>query len=343
MEKTEIKEIGEFGLIDRIGKNFTKPVNKETYKGIGDDAAVLDYACNNNHLVLTQDLLTEAIHFDLTFTPLQHLGYKAVAVNISDIAAMNAIPKQITIGLALSSKITLEAVDVFYEGVQAACYDYAIDLCGGDITSSAAGLFISVSAMGANTADKITYRSGAKPDDIICVTGDLGAAFLGLQVLEQEKKEFETNPDMQPQLESKNYIVGRQLKPRARMDIVHELHELDIVPTSMIDVSDGLASEILHICKNSDTGAAIYEEKLPIASQAYETAETFELNPTTCILNGGEDYELLFTIDQKDFEKVKNHDDITAIGHILENQQQKQLITSEENAIDLKAQGWTHF
>lgn len=340
-KRSEISQLGEFGLIDRISKQF-QPSNKSTLLGIGDDAAVI--AAGEESILLCTDMLTEGVHFDLSYTPLQHLGYKAVVVNVSDIAAMNGRPEQIVISLGLSNRFSVEAIDTFYDGVKAACNNYNLDLVGGDTTSSASGLVISIAALGRVKKDKVTYRSGAKVNDIICATGDLGGAYMGLQILERNKQEFLTNPEMKPQLENFEYMVGRQLKPEARMDIVYELAELGIVPTSMIDISDGLASELLHISKNSKVGIKIFEDKIPIDTKVYETA-AIELNidPVTCALNGGEDYELLFTIRQEDFEKIKNHPDIHFIGHVHDNAQQNLLVSKQGTIIPITAQGWNHF
>ncbi|MFT6866202.1 MAG: thiamine-monophosphate kinase [Cyclobacteriaceae bacterium] len=339
-KRTEIGEVGEFGLIDRLAANV-KVYNKETIKGIGDDTAVFD---NGNDLTLiTTDLLLEGVHFDLSYAPLQHLGYKAVAVNVSDIAAMNGIPKQITVSLGLSNRFSVEAVESLYEGINAACEAFNVDLVGGDTTSSQSGLVISITAIGTCTKELITYRNGAQNKDILCVTGDLGGAYIGLQVLSREKQEFVANPNMQPKLDNYPYVVGRQLIPKARMDVIHELKELGVKPTSMIDVSDGLASDLFHICKQSGLGVAVYEDKLPIDKETYETAAEFSIDPNTCVMNGGEDYELLFTIPQSDFEKVKNHPDIHVIGYMQEAEKGKVMVTRNNNVIDLKAQGWKHF
>lgn len=338
--RTEIKKLGEFGLIDQISEKFVNN-NSNTVKGIGDDAAVIDMG--THYQLISTDMLVEGIHFDLSYFPLHHLGYKSVAVNVSDIAAMNGIAEQITVSLALSNRFSLEAIHAFYDGVKAACEAYNVDLVGGDTTASKSGLVISVTAIGKVEKGKVAYRSGAKLNDIICVTGDLGAAYMGLQVLEREKQVFLENPDMQPQLDKYTYIVGRQLKPEARMDLVHELLDLNIVPTSMIDISDGLASELHHIANQSGVGLNIHEDKLPFATAMQETAIEFKLDPNTAILNGGEDYELLFTISQDDFEKVKKHPDIHFIGYINEKSNGLNLITTNGNPIPLKAQGWNHF
>jgi thiamine-monophosphate kinase len=340
-KRTEISELGEFGLIERISKFFT-PQLSTSIKGIGDDAAVID--AGEFALLVSTDMLIEGIHFDLSYTPLRHLGYKAIAVNVSDIAAMNGKAEQVTVSIAISNRFSVEAIEELYQGIYAACQNYKVDLVGGDTTSSTSGLVISVTVIGRAEKNKIAYRSGAKSGDIICVTGDLGAAFLGLQVLEREKQVYMANPDMQPGLEKYEYMVGRQLKPEARTDIVFEMEELGIVPTSMIDISDGLASELFHLARQSGVGVRIYEDKLPIETFAYETAAVeFKLDPATCALNGGEDYELLFTIRQEDFEKVKNHQDIHLIGYMHENKNENVMITKQGNTVQLSAQGWNHF
>ena len=288
-------------------------------------------------------MLLEGVHFDLSYMPLTHLGYKAVTVNVSDIAAMNGIPKQMTISLGLSNRMSVEAVEALYEGIYAAAKDYQIDIVGGDTTSSRSGLVISITLIGESAPDNIAYRNGAKEGDILCLSGDIGGAYMGLQILEREKEVFKVDPKMQPQLDKYSYIVGRQLRPKARMDVIHELRDLGILPTSMIDISDGLASEIFHLCEQSQKGACIYEDKLPIEKQTFETAAEFSMDPNTAALNGGEDYELLFTIDQKDFEKMKNHDDITTIGYMHAPDLGKVMVTNNKNTIELTAQGWIHF
>jgi thiamine-monophosphate kinase len=342
MEETrsEISQLGEFGLIERITRDF-KLQNSSSLKGIGDDAAVIE--AGEESILLSTDLLLEGIHFDLSFTPLQHLGYKSIAVNVSDIAAMNGRPEQVVVGLALSNRFSVEAVDALYSGIRSACENYKVDLVGGDTTASASGLMISVSVLGRAKKEKIAHRSGAKANDIICVTGDLGGAYMGLQVLEREKEVFLTNPDSQPDLTNYEYIVGRQLKPEARMDIIHELADLSITPTSMIDISDGLASEILHISRNSGIGVKLFEENIPIDNNTFDAALEFKLDPIVIALNGGEDYELLFSIRQSDFEKVKNHPDIHFIGHAHGNPQQNIMISKAGTVVPLKAQGWDHF
>jgi thiamine-monophosphate kinase len=339
--RTEINQLGEFGLIERINKKTTL-INSNSLKGIGDDAAVID--AGNDAILISTDMLVEGIHFDLAYTPIQHLGYKAIAVNVSDIAAMNGKSEQITVSLALSNRFSLEAVDALYEGIFAACKNYKVDLIGGDTTSSMSGLVISISVMGRVKKDRVVYRSGAKSTDILCVTGDLGAAFMGLQILQREKEVFLTNPDMTPVLEKYEYMVGRQLRPEGRTDIIFDLEEAGIIPTSMIDISDGLASELLHISKQSNVGVRIYEDKIPIETNTYETAALeFKLDPVTCALNGGEDYELLFTINQADLEKLKNHQDIHFIGYVHEKIGENVMITKQGNVVPLTAQGWNHF
>lgn len=338
--RTEISELGEFGLIDHLNSTVIIK-NPGTIKGIGDDAAVIE--AGDHMKVVTTDLLIEGVHFDLSYAPLTHVGFKAVAVNISDVAAMNAIPKQITVSIALSNRFSVEAVDALYEGINAACEHYGVDLVGGDTTASRGGLVISVTAIGEAQKEQITYRTGAKVNDILCVTGDLGSALVGLQILEREKQVYLANPDMKPDLEKYTVVTGRQLRPDARMDIIHEMREMGVVPTSMMDISDGLASEIFHICKVSNVGATIYEDKLPIDKQTFDTAVELNLDPITCVLNGGEDYELLFTIDQKDFAKLEKHSDIHFIGHITKAEEGKYLVTKSGTAVQLKAQGWKHF
>lgn len=339
-KRTEISELGEFGLIGRIKSNFSIN-NTSTVLGIDDDAAVIDAV--DKYLLVSTDMLLEGVHFDLAFTPLKHLGYKAVSVNVSDIAAMNGFPKQITVGIGISNRFSVEAVDALYEGIKLACEAYELDLVGGDTTASASGLVISITVLGEVEKDKMVRRNSANDQEIICVTGDLGAAYVGLQVLEREKQVFLENPDMQPQLEKYSIIVGRQLKPEARMDIIYELKDKGIVPTAMIDISDGLASDLFHICNQSGVGAALYEDKLPIDEQTYQTAGSFKIDPVTCVMNGGEDYELLFTIKQKDFEKLKNHPDIHFIGYIQSKDKGINLVTKAENVVPLQAQGWDHF
>lgn len=337
IKRTEIGEIGEFGLIDKIKQTATG-ANSSTKLGIGDDAAIF-----GESQVVSTDMLTEGVHFDLSYMPLHHLGYKAVAINISDIAAMNAKPEQVLVSLGLSNRMSVEAVEALYQGIKAACESYKVDLVGGDTTASYSGLILSVTAIGSGEKDKLTLRSGAKKNDIVCVTGDIGAALVGLQVLEREKEVFMENPEMQPELKGHEYVVGRQLKPEARMDIIYDLDELGLVPNAMMDISDGLSSELFHICTQSGVGVNIYEDKLPIDKSTYDTAVEFKLDPITCALNGGEDYELLFTIGQDDFEKIKKHPDIATIGYITDKKDGMNLVTKSGNAVPLKAQGWQHF
>ncbi len=339
-KRTEISDLGEFGLIDTLNEGI-KIKHADTLKGIGDDAAVLD--AGNKVKVVTTDMLLEGVHFDLSYSPLQHLGFKAVAVNVSDIAAMNAVPKQITVSVALSNRFSVEAVEALYAGINAAAEHYNVDVIGGDTTASRSGLVISVTAIGEVEKGKEVYRSGAQENDIVCVTGDLGGALVGLQVLEREKEVFIADPNMQPQLDKYAYVTGRQLRPDARMDIVHELAELGVLPTSMMDISDGLASELFHICKQSAKGVLIYEDKLPIDKQTYDTAVEFGLDPITSVLNGGEDYELLFTIKQEDFHQLEKHPDIHFIGHMTKAEEGKFMVTKSQTAVELKAQGWQHF
>jgi thiamine-monophosphate kinase len=338
-KRTELSELGEFGLIDKLAKSIELK-NESSVLGIGDDAAVIDRG--EEFDLLSTDMLVEGIHFDLSYCPLPHLGYKAIAVNVSDIAAMNGNPEQVTVSLALSNRFSVEAIEALFNGMRAAANDYNVDIVGGDTTASQSGLVISISVLGKAAKDKVVCRKGAGANDILCATGDLGAAFIGLQVLEREKQTFLANPDMQPQLDKYQYIVQRQLKPSARMDIVHELAELDIVPTSMMDISDGLASEVFHLSKNSGVGFAIYEDQLPIDKQTYDTAVEFNLDPITAVLNGGEDYELLFTIKQEDHAKLDKHRDIHFIGHAQALEKGNLLMTKNGNQVPLKAQGWDH-
>ncbi len=339
--RTELSQLGEFGLIDKI-KNIVKVQNKDTVLGIGDDAAVVQIP-DNHLLLLSTDMMVEGIHFDLAYMPLKHLGFKAVATNVSDIAAMNGVPTQITVSLALSNRFSVEAIEELYQGIATACEMYKLDLVGGDTTASPKGLVISVSILGSALPQHIVKRNTAQKGDIVCVTGDLGAAYLGLQILRRENEVFKANPQMQPQLEDKDYVVGRQLKPIARMDIVHELAEIGVVPTSMIDISDGLASELMHICTQSGVGVQIYENKLPLDNRTLDAIVELNLSSATCMLHGGEDYELLFTIKQSDYEKIKNNAEITTIGFITEKEKGMLFITQSEQIVPLKAQGWVHF
>ncbi|WP_456422520.1 thiamine-phosphate kinase [Lutibacter sp.] len=334
---TSIAELGEFGLINHLTKNF-KIQHKSTIKGVGDDAAVINIT--KNQILVTTDLLIEGVHFDLSYMPLKHLGYKAVMVNLSDVYAMNGDATQITVSLAVSNRFTLEALEELYEGIHLACVTYGIDLVGGDTTSSTKGLLISITAIGEVKKDDVVYRNTAKESNLLVVTGDLGAAYLGLQVLEREKQVFEVNPNSQPDLTNYSYLIERQLKPEARKDIVKLLKDLDVKPTAMIDISDGLSSEILHICTQSKVGCDLYEEKIPLDPQVISTCEEFDLNSTTIALSGGEDYELLFTISQKDFPKIKANPHLTVIGHITEESMGVNLVTRANQKIKLTAQGW---
>jgi len=338
--RTDVNELGEFGLIDHLTRSASK-VKASTIKGIGDDAAVIKNL--EETTVVSTDMLIEGIHFDLMYTPLKHLGYKAVVVNISDIVAMNARPSQITVSMAISNKYSVEALEELYEGIHLACKLYNVDLIGGDTTSSPKGMAISITAIGQAKEDQLVYRSGAKVGDILCVTGDLGAAYLGLQILEREKQIYLTSPGVQPELETHDYLIGRQLKPEARLDAVDYMAKVELKPTSMIDISDGLASEIFHICKNSNVGAFIEESKLPIHPQTEELAIDMGLGPVTCALSGGEDYELLFTVDPNDLEKVKYMPDVYLIGEIVPAGDGITLHTSGGQVHPLKAQGWNHF
>ncbi|MFN6945863.1 MAG: thiamine-phosphate kinase [Cytophagaceae bacterium] len=340
-KRTDIASIGEFGLIEKIKSKFSDLRQASTIKSIGDDAAVID--CGQELRVVTTDMLVEGVHFDLTYMPLKHLGFKAVAVNISDLAAMNAMPEQITVGIAISNRFSVEAVEEIYEGIKIACDAYKVDLIGGDTTSSRSGLILSITAIGRSSADQVVYRSGAKENDILCVTGDLGGAYMGLQVLEREKQVFLSNPDMQPEFSDKDYLLQKQLRPEARMDFIHSLKDLGVKPGAMIDISDGLASELLHITTASGVGATIYEDKLPIDQLTFDTAREFDMDPLTIMLNGGEDYELLFTISQDDYKKLKNHPDISFIGHITTKESGVHIVTKGENVVPVTAQGWKHF
>jgi thiamine-monophosphate kinase len=340
MAKTDVNALGEFGLIEHLTAKFSVH-NASTIKGVGDDAAVID----NESLctVVSTDMLVEGIHFDLSYTPLKHLGYKAVVVNLSDIYAMNAIPKQITVAFAISNRFSVEALEELYEGIRIACEVYGVDLVGGDTTSSPKGLVLSVTAIGQCEKELLVYRNGAKPGDLICITGDLGAAYLGLQLLEREKQIWKENPAIQPDLEEQKYVVGRQLKPEARKDAIEAFRKVGLKPTSMIDISDGLASELFHLCNQSGVGALLEESGVPIHHEAQLLALQFKLDPITCALNGGEDYELLFTVDPKDIEKVRFLPEIYIAGDILEAKDGIRLHTKGGNLHELKAQGWRHF
>ena len=336
-QRTALENLGEFGLIEHLTKNF-KIKKTSTVKGIGDDAAVLDF--KNKQVVVTTDLLIENVHFDLSYVPLKHLGYKAVVVNLSDVYAMNAQATQITVSIAVSNRFPLEALEELYAGIETAAKIYDVDVVGGDTTSSTTGLLISITAIGEVEKDNVVYRNGAKPNDLVVVTGDIGASYMGLQILEREKEVFKVNPQNQPDLEAYTYIIERQLKPEARKDIVELLADLDVKPTSMMDVSDGLSSEIIHICKQSDVGVELYENKIPLDPQVISTCEEFKIDSTTIALNGGEDYELLMTIAQKDFNKIKGNPNLTVIGYITEKERGMHLITRGEQVIPIIAKGW---
>ena len=338
--KTKISSLGEFALIDHLTKTFDL-TQKSSVLGIGDDAAVLDLS--NGQTVVSTDLLIEGVHFDLSYMPLKHLGYKAVMVNLSDIYAMNAQPTQITISLAVSNRFTLEALEELYAGILLGCKNHKVDLVGGDTTSSTSGLTLSVTAIGSVEEEKITRRSGAKENDLLVVSGDLGGAYSGLQILEREKAVFKVNPNNQPDLSSYAYSIERQLKPEARKDVIELLKELEVTPSSMIDISDGLSSEILHLSKASQVGFHLFEDKLPIDPEVIKICEEFKLNTTTAVLNGGEDYELLFTVAQKEFDKIKNHPLLSIIGHACDFRGGCQLINGLGQQIELTAQGWQSF
>ncbi|SMC38063.1 thiamine-phosphate kinase [Cellulophaga tyrosinoxydans] len=339
-KKTALQELGEFQLIKHLTKDFAI-TNASTLKGIGDDAAVLDL--KDKKTVLSTDLLVEGIHFDLSYMPLKHLGYKAVMVNLSDIYAMNAVATQITVSIAVSNRFPLEALEELYAGIELATKSFNVDLIGGDTTSSKTGLLISITAIGVANDNEIAYRSGAKPHDLLVVTGDLGGAYMGLQVLEREKAVFKVNPNSQPDLEPYTYIVERQLKPEARKDIVELLKQLEVTPTAMIDISDGLSSEILHLCEQSNVGCDLYEDKIPLDPTVISACEEFSIDSTLVALSGGEDYELLFTIDQKDFDKIKGNPNLTVIGHMTDASLGANMVTRSGSKIGLTAQGWNSF
>ncbi len=340
MARTEIKDYGEFGLIHHLTKNIELK-NASSVIGVGDDAAVIDHF--GKQTVITTDLLIEGIHFDLSYTPLKHLGYKSVVVNLSDIYAMNAVPTQITLSIGLSSRFSVEAIEEFYEGVYKACEEYDVDLVGGDTSASQKGFIISVTALGETTADKTVLRSTAQKGDLVCVSGDLGGAYIGLLFLEREKKIFLETPQVQPDLENESYVIGRLLKPRARKDIIEFLEEKNVLPTSMMDISDGLSSELLHICEKSGVGCVIYEEKLPVSEDSKNAAYKFEIDPTACALSGGEDYELVFTIKQDDYEKLTLNEQISVIGYVTDADQGAKIKTKGGNTFDITAQGWNAF
>lgn len=339
-QRTSISDLGEFGLIEHLTKNF-EIKHKSTIKGVGDDAAVMDF--KNKKVVLTTDLLVEGVHFDLSYMPLKHLGYKAVIANLSDVYAMNATATQITISIAISNRFPLEAIEELYAGIELASKIYNVDVVGGDTTSSNTGLLISISALGKANEDDLVYRSGAKPNDLLVVTGDLGGAYMGLQILEREKEVYKVNPNNQPDLDQYSYIIERQLKPEARKDIVKLLKDLDVKPTSMIDISDGLSSEIIHLCKQSKVGCDLYEDKIPLDPQVISTSEEFKMDSTMIALSGGEDYELLMTISQEDFPKIKANPNLTVIGYMTDESVGMNLVTRAETKIPLTAQGWNSF
>lgn len=335
--RTSLSQLGEFGLIDHLTNQF-EITQTSTLKGIGDDAAVLDFG--DKKVVVSTDLLIEGVHFDLAYMPLKHLGYKAVVVNVSDICAMNAKPTQITVSVAVSNRFPLEALEELFAGINLAAKAYKVDVIGGDTTSSQKGLILSITALGEASTEELVYRNGAKVNDLLVVSGDLGAAYMGLQVLEREKQVFQVNPNSQPDLEAYSYLIERQLKPEARTDVRTLLHALEISPSSMIDISDGLSSEILHLCKQSEVGCNLYEDKLPLDPQLISVCEEFQLDSTTVAINGGEDYELLFTVGMDDFDKLKGNPNFTIIGHMVEATEGMHLITRANTKILLKARGW---
>ncbi len=335
--RTNLSELGEFGLIDHLTKNFS-PRLASTVKAGGDDAAVLNF--EGKETLISTDLLVEGVHFDLSYMPLKHLGYKAVMVNLSDIYAMNGTASHVTVSIAVSNRFPVEALEELYAGIQLACKIYNIDMIGGDTTSSTAGLMISVTAVGYAEKEEVVYRNGAKPNDLLVLTGDIGAAYMGLQVLKREKEVFKANPNAQPDLDQYTYIIERQLKPESRKDISPLLKALEVKPTSMIDISDGLSSEIIHLCKSSKTGMNVFEEKIPLDPAVISVCEEFELDSTTIALSGGEDYELLFTIDQNDYDKIKGNPNLTVIGHVTEEQEGMHLITRANQKLPLIARGW---
>lgn len=340
--RTELTSLGEFGLINHLTEHVEIYNPDSSLKGIGDDAAVIKYDNDKSTLVST-DMLVEGVHFDLTYAPLKHLGYKAIAVNLSDICAMNGIPKQVTVSIAASNRFSVEALEELYAGMLYACKKYKVDLVGGDTTSSTSGLIISVTAIGEAKQEDIVYRNGAKEKDLVCVTGDLGGAYMGLQILEREKFVFKDNPQLQPDLEGNDYILERQLKPEARVDIIELFKSLGIKPSSMIDVSDGLASELMHLCTQSGVGCELYEDKIPLDPQTFDRAREFSLDPTVCALSGGEDYELLFTLPMSEYEKIKNLPDFTIIGHITPKSSGLNLIAKAGTSHPITAQGWNSF
>jgi len=339
-ERTEISSLGEFGLIEHLTKNIELQ-NISSILGVGDDAAIIDHF--GKQTVITTDLLIEGVHFDLVYTPLKHLGYKSVIVNLSDVYAMNATPTQITLSIGFSNRFSVEALDEFYEGVYAACAAYGVDLIGGDTSSSQKGLIISVTAIGEVLPEKIVRRNSAQPGDLLCCSGDLGAAYVGLLFLEREKKIYLESPQVQPDLEGEKYVISKLLKPEARKDIIEFFEEKDIIPTAMMDISDGLSSEILHICNQSGVGCRLYEEKIPIADEMRNAAYKFEIDPTACALSGGEDYELLFTLTQSEHDKLVLNEQISVIGYMTESSEGRKIITKGGNLYGITAQGWNAF
>ena len=337
---TNINELGEFGLIQKLTSKFER-FNSSTMVGIGDDAAVVNQ--EEGVMLVSTDMLTEGVHFDMMYAPLKHLGYKAITVNLSDIVAMNGQPKQVLVSIAVSSRFTVEALEELYEGIRAACNNYKVDLIGGDTTTSLSGLTISVTVLGVAPAAKVVRRNGAQKGDLLVVTGDLGGAYMGLQVLEREKLVFREAPGAQPELDGYDYILERQLKPEPRVDIVNQFEEMNLLPTAMIDISDGLASEILHICSESQVGVKLYEDKIPIDQQTYYTARDFNLDPTLCALSGGEDYELLFTLPQASYDAIKDLPNFTVIGYMTDKSEGYELITKDGKQVPLQAQGWDSF
>lgn len=337
---TNLSDLGEFGLIDRLASKI-KIYNKSTEKGIGDDAAVINHG--DEETLVSVDILCEGVHFDMTYCPLKHLGYKAAVVNFSDIYAMNGTPTQIVVGMGISSKYSVEAIEEIYRGIRLACDQYHVDLIGGDTTASKSGLFLSITVIGKAKKEDIVYRDGAKPNDLLCVSGDLGAAYTGLLILEREKAAFMEDPNMQPEFAGYDYILERQLKPEARWDIVKRLKDAGVKPTAMIDISDGLASEVLHLCKESKVGCNVYEERIPMNHKTIQTAKDFNIVPCVAALNGGEDYELLFTVAQSDYEKVKDMDDVRIIGYMTADAGQANLITNDNCQVPIEAQGFKHF
>ncbi|KAB2808672.1 thiamine-phosphate kinase [Phaeocystidibacter luteus] len=334
-QRTPLGDLGEFGLIKHITSKI--PLYNDTVLGVGDDAAIIE--ARDEQTLISTDMLVEGVHFDLSYQPLKHLGYKAAVVNLSDIYAMNGNATQLVVSMAVSNRFPVEAVEELYSGIRLACERFHVDLVGGDTTSSTSGLILSLTVLGKQKAEKVVRRDGAQPSDLIVVSGDLGGAYMGLQILEREKAVFQENPDIQPDLQGNEYVLERQLKPEARQDVVKILHELDVVPTSMIDISDGLSSELLHLCEGSKRGCRLFEEKIPIDPKVYDLCEEFNLNTTTVALNGGEDYELLFTIKLEDFDKIKGNPNLSVIGHITEDEN-RYLVTRDNVAIELTAQGW---